>query len=155
MLHHLKNLVLLKDWLILFWINSLICLWNTVWRVIGIWGWLFRCKCSVGTAGRKKISKCWLQESNNFFSKYAVIWTWFTIFPRFDSSYIWFRLWREASCELRVSHVNRRRGRRVTVMFLWRLWRGDAMNVQRMCKECQHSKDFTHFFMEFSPKQRI
>ena len=39
---------------------------STVWRVIGIWGSLFRSKCSVGTAGRKKISKCWLQETNNF-----------------------------------------------------------------------------------------
>ena len=42
--------------------------WNqiTVWGLVGIWGCRFRSKCSVGTAGRKKISKCWLQETNNF-----------------------------------------------------------------------------------------
>ena len=37
----------------------------TVWGLVGIWGCRFRSKCSVGTAGRKKISKCWLQETNN------------------------------------------------------------------------------------------
>ena len=46
----------------------------TVWGLVGIWGCRFRSKCSVGTAGRKKISKCWLQESNNYLQNIQSFW---------------------------------------------------------------------------------
>ena len=38
----------------------------TEWRDMGKWGCRCLSNCSVGTAGRKKISKSWLQARNNY-----------------------------------------------------------------------------------------